>query len=952
MSAKADKSSEGAAASEVLALARGLARQLQPRVAALKPVTLDSHLDRDLGLDSLSRLELIARLEKQFSISLPEAVFSEAETPRDLLRAILGTESSVAVDLEQLEPSAPEAGDATPEYAQTLTEVFDWHARRHPDRAHIRLYREHGEDQILTYGELHAAALLVAANLQARGLQTGQSVALMLPTGIDYFRCFFGVLYAGGIPVPIYPPARMTQLDDHMRRQASILDNAQCVFLITVPKARLLARVLSAQLENLRDVLIAEELDTAYSFSQPLFNSSDTAFLQYTSGSTGNPKGVILSHANLLANIRVAGEAIDASTRDVFVSWLPLYHDMGLIGAWLGSLYFGARLVIMSPLTFLARPARWLQAIHRHGGTLSAAPNFAYQLCLARIEDRELQGLDLSRWRIAMNGAEAVSPDTIEAFSERFARYGFAADAMFPVYGLAENSVGLAFPELRRPPRIDRIRREPFSNQGLAIAADAEEPSALRFVGCGRALAGHDIRIVDTDGHELPQRQQGQLQFRGPSATRGYFHNPEATSELFNGDWLQSGDLAYLAEGELFITGRTKDVIIRGGRNIYPQELEEAVGALDGIRKGRVAVFASRDPSHQTEQLVVLAETRERDEHKRQALMHEINSIATELTQAPADDIVLAPPGAVLKTSSGKIRRAACRKLYEQGLIGKTQTDAWLQLTRMTLHAVPMAVRRMSLRFRRWLYAVYAQAVFRGLAAVLALGTLSIPGLSRRWRFLRANARLFAWLTATRLRVQGQGVLPSTQQPCIYVANHASYIDSYAVVAALPRRFRFVAKAELQEQWLSRTFLQRLNSLFVRRQDRVEGIAGLHSSIQAATHGDSLFYYPEGTFIQAPGLRVFHMGAFLTAVKSGLPIVPVALRGTRTILPGSTWFAHRGEIDVIVCEPLCPQTLRRQGDVDWDLAVRMKELARTRILQHCGEPDMEHERVLPPLNQP
>ncbi len=950
MLAKADKSSVEIAAGEVLALAQGLVRELQPRLAALTHVTLDSRLDRDLGLDSLSRLELIARLEKQFSISLSEPVFSEAETLRDLLRAVLGAESSGVVDLEQLAAPAHEARDATPGHAQTLTEVFDWHAQRHPDRAHIRLYHEHGEDQILTYGELHAAAMLVAVNLQARGLQAGHSVALMLPTGIDYFRCFFGVLYAGGIPVPIYPPARLAQLDDHMRRQANILDNAQCGFLITVPEAKLLARVLSAQLEHLREVLIAEELDSAYSFSQPLLNGSDTAFLQYTSGSTGKPKGVILSHANLLANIRVDGAAIDASTRDVFVSWLPLYHDMGLIGAWLGSLYFGAQLVIMSPLTFLARPARWLQALHRYGGTLSAAPNFAYQLCLARIEDRELQGLDLSRWRIAMNGAEAVSPDTIEAFSERFAPYGFADDAMFPVYGLAENSVGLAFPELHRPPRIDRIRREPFSNQGLAIPADAEEPSALRFVGCGHALAGHQIRIVDADGQELPQRRQGQLQFRGPSATRGYFHNPEATSELFDGDWLQSGDLAYLSEGELFITGRTKDVIIRGGRNIYPHELEEAVGALDGIRKGRVAVFASRDPSHQTEQLVVLAETRERDEQKRQALMHEINAIATELTQTAADDIVLAPPGAVLKTSSGKIRRAACRELYEQGHIGKTQTGTWLQVLRMTLHAVPMAVRRMSLRLGHWLYAVYAQAVFRSLAAVLTLGILSIPGLSWRWRFLRVNARLFAWLTATRLGVQGQGLLPITQQPCIYVANHASYIDSYAVVAALPRRFRFVAKAELKEQWLSRTFLQRLDTLFVKRQDRVEGVAGLHSSIQAATQGDSLFYYPEGTFTQAPGLRVFHMGAFLTAVKSGLPIVPVALRGTRTILPGSTWFAHRGTIDVTVCEALCPQTLRHQGEADWDLAVRIKELTRTRILQNCGEPDMGHERVLPPLN--
>ena len=948
MSTEVEKTNPEIIATKVVELAHDLAMELQPRLAALKNASLDSQLDRDLGLDSLSRLELIARLEKHFTVRLPEHVFSEAETPRDLLRAVLGAETANTIDLRQIPLATREDTSETPEHAQTLTEVLDWHVQRHPEREHIRLYSDDGDDQIIRYGELRQAALQVATSLQQQGLQAGQSVALMLPTGMEYFRSFFGVLYAGGVPVPIYPPARLTQLDDHMRRQAGILDNAQCRFLITVPEARHLARVLSAQLEHLRGVLVASDLNETTSYVQPALSANDTAFLQYTSGSTGNPKGVILSHANLLANIRVDGEAIEASSKDVFVSWLPLYHDMGLIGAWLGSLYFGAQLVIMSPLTFLARPVRWLQAIHRYGGTLSAAPNFAYQLCLARIDDHELQGLDLSRWRIAMNGAEAVSPDTIETFIERFAAYGFAPEAMFPVYGLAENSVGLAFPEMHRAPRIERIQREPFSREGDAIPAEKDEPSTLRFVGCGHALAGHEIRVVDPDGHELPERHQGELQFRGPSATSGYFRNAEATASLFDDDWLKTGDLAYLAEGELFITGRIKDVIIRGGRNIYPHELEEAVGAIDGIRKGRVAVFASLDQAHQTEQLVILAESREQNPERRQALQQRINEIATELTQAPADDIVLAPPGTVLKTSSGKIRRAACRELYEQGHIGKTQHGAWLQVVRMTLHALPMAGRRLALRLQHLLYALYAQTVFRLLAAVTTVGVMTIPRIAWRWRFLRSSARLLARLTGNPLKVHRLENLPATSQACIFVANHTSFIDSYVVTAAIPRRFRFLAKAELADKWLSRTFLQRLNTLFVRRQDRADGVTGLQSSIESARQGDSLFYYPEATFTHAPGLRAFRMGAFLTAAESGLPIMPVALRGTRAILPGTTWFARRGAIGVTIGTPLYPEALRAEGESNWDLAVRLKDLARKQILQYCGEADMAHEQVFPP----
>ena len=289
----------------------------------------------------------------------------------------------------------------------------------------------------------------------------------------------------------------------------------------------------------------------------------------------------MLTHANLLANIRAMGRATEVTSEDVFVSWLPLYHDMGLIGAWLGSLYHGCRLVIIPPLSFLARPERWLWAIHTHRGTLSASPNFGYDLCCRRLSDEVLAGLDLGSWRLAFNGAEPVSPETIAAFARRFTSFGFKPEAATPVYGLAECSVGLTFPPLGRGPLIDRVRRADLGEEGIATPADEDE-AALQFVSCGRPLSGHQIRIVDEAGREIPDRRQGRLQFKGPSATSGYFRNPEKTQSLFQGDWLDTGDLAYSAQGEVYITGRVKISSFREDETSTPMSWRKLWGIFRG----------------------------------------------------------------------------------------------------------------------------------------------------------------------------------------------------------------------------------------------------------------------------------------------------------------------------------------------------------------------------------
>ena len=503
----------------------------------------------------------------------------------------------VAEDIAVVEPPVVTAGGSAPVAASTLIDALDWHVGATPERTHIRILDESGSPEDVTYQALHTEAAAVAAGLLARDVMPGDTVAIMLPTGREYFVTFAGVVLAGAVPVPIYPPARPSQLADHLRRHTGILANARAAMLVTVPEAVGLGHLLRANVDSLRHVVVPESLAGAAGGALPRPRSADLALVQYTSGSTGQPKGVALTHDNLMANIRAMGEAVAVSGADTFVSWLPLYHDMGLIGAWLSSLYYGVPLVVMAPQLFLTRPSRWLRAIHANRGTISAGPNFAYELCLTKINEADLDGIDLSSWRLAFNGAEPVSPATIERFAERFAPYGFRRDAMTPVYGLAESAVGLAFPPLGRGPLIDRIDRDTFVRSGRAEPAESGERDALRFVACGQPLPRHEIRVVDATGTELGDRREGRIEFRGPSATAGYFHNPAATRSLFHENWLDTGDLGYIADADLYVTGRVKDIIIRAGRNLHPAELEEAVGNIAGVRKGCVAVFASPDPA-------------------------------------------------------------------------------------------------------------------------------------------------------------------------------------------------------------------------------------------------------------------------------------------------------------------------------------------------------------------
>ncbi len=939
-----DRPREGAAATggpgpsaatppQLLAVIAAMLREL--RGGDAPTVALDDDLERTLGIDSLARMELMLRLENAFAVRMPEAMVQEAQTPRDLLRALAAAAPRQPADLgprpatEVRLPAAEEL--ALPDHAGTLIEVLQWHADRAGERVHVTLLGDDAPVGRLTHAGLLERARTVAAGLQRSGLAPGESVALMLPTSLAFFETFTGILLAGGVPIPIYPPFRASQIEDHLRRQAHILDNGRAVLLVSDEHALAAARILRAGASGLRAVLTPDRLLALGGVLHPVTRGAqDTALLQYTSGSTGQPKGVVLTHANLLANIRAMGQALKAGPGDVFVSWLPLYHDMGLIGAWMGSLYHGVPLFVMPPQGFLARPSRWLRALHQHRGTLSAAPNFAYEILANKVPDDELQGLDLGAWRVAANGAEPVHAATLARFAERMRPCGFDPRAMMPMYGLAESGVGLAFPPLGRGPKIDCIDRRALRADGRAEPLPAAQASAgMQVVSCGQPLAGHEIRVVDARGAELPERREGRVEFRGPAATAGYFHNPEATRTLFRGDWLDTGDVGYIAEGEIYLTSRVKDLIIRGGHNIHPYDLEEAVGHLQGIRQGCVAVFGAVDPVSATDRVVVLAETRVGDPVQRAALRERIAELSIALLGVPADEILLAEPRTVLKTSSGKIRRAACRALYEQGQLRATGRPVVWQLARLWLDALARRLREPLRRAFDLLYAAWLWALF-GLGATAAALVALLPGRSARKRVARVVARLVARLSMLPMRVEGAGHLEGRQ--AVVVVNHASYVDWLLLTAVLPSGMSFVAKRELAQSWPLRWVLSRMGTRFVERDDVHRSVEDAKSLLLAVQAGESLVFFPEGTLTRAPGLRGFQMGAFVVAAQVGVALVPVSLRGTRSVLRDGSWWPRRQPVQIQVHAPL-----RARGP-DWHAAVQLRDAARERIAATCGEP--------------
>ena len=895
-------------------------------------------LERDLGIGSLERVELLVRLEREFGVHLGDEAMLEADTPGDLVPLIAAAHPIIADPVPAMAtPRAPMAVTGVPTTATTIVDALEWHASRTPDRVHIYLREDEGDETPITYGALWQTSIEVAKGLAARGVNPRETVAIMLRTEEAFFASFIGTLLAGCVPVPMYPPVRADRIEEYARRQIGILKNADARLMITFAEVERVASLLVGRAPSLEAVVTTDALARTGAASPAGFtrgrrSGDQPALIQYTSGSTGNPKGVLLSHANLLANIRALQEGLGVRPDDVGVSWLPLYHDMGLIGAWLGTLYYGTPLVLLSPLAFLARPVRWLRALHDHRATVSPAPNFAYDICSQRIQDDELRGLDLSRVRSLLNGSEAVHPETLERFATRFAPYGLRREALCPVYGLAECAVGLAAPPPGRGPLVDRIERQTFQNTGHAAPAKDDDPNALRIVSCGQVLPAHDLRIVDAKGHRVADRHEGRVQFRGPSATAGYYRNAEATRELVTADgWLDTGDLGYLADGDIFLSGRRKDLIIKGGRNLHPHEAEEAADTLDGVRTGCVAAFGVTDRERGTERFVVVAETRQASREERTRLQAAVTDRVATALGVPPDLVVITAPGSVLKTSSGKIRRGATREAYLDGRLEQPQPAVLAQWVRLIAQSALARLRRGGALLLRILYTTYI-GLFLLVTTPVVWVVLAI-GPRGHWttRLLGGWTRGLLAVAGCPVEVVGRDRVEGLET-AVWVANHASYLDPVLMMAILPVKLRFAAKGRLASYPLLGTAIRKGQHITIEKGDQTQRIAGAGAVVTPLERGESLFVFPEGTFVATPGLLPFRLGAFRAAVETGRPVVPVAISGTRRIFPAHTLLLRPGRITVTIGEPLSPTK------DDWKEIVRLRDAARTAIQETLGGP--------------
>jgi 1-acyl-sn-glycerol-3-phosphate acyltransferase len=894
-----------------------------------------SSLERDVGLGSLERVELLTRLEAAFGRALADGAL-QIDTPAELARAVAAASGIVEVPGHRQAEVLAEAKDVA-QGATTIHEALYLRARAEPGRPSVYLREDDGTETTLEYGRIWREAAAVAGALRDLGVEPGATVALMLPTSVDFLLAFQGILIAGGVPVPIYPPVRLDRLEEYAQRQSAILADAEVRVLITVNRAKPVAALFKAAVASLQSVAtVAELLAKGASWGAPGGRAEDPAFIQYTSGSTGSPKGVLLTHANLLANIEAIGRGLELRPTDVGASWLPLYHDMGLIGSWLMCQTKGIPISIQSPLSFLARPERWLWAIHEHRATLSGAPNFAYELCVRRIKDEALEGLDLSSWRCALNGAEPVSPDTLERFARRFARYGFRAEALVPVYGLAENSVAVSFPPLGRVPRVERIARGPFETEGRAVAAPEGDTAALRFVSVGRALPEHEVKIVDDRGDEVAERTVGRLTFRGPSMTAGYYRKPEATAAMtLEGGWLDSGDLAYVADGEIYIAGRLKDLIIKGGRNLVPQEIEEAAAAVPGIRRGCVVAFGLSQAELGTERLIVVAETRAEELSERDRLAREVTERVAAAVELPPDVVALVPPGAVPKTSSGKIRRAATKDLYVSGRLGRPPRTPLLTRARLVASAAGHEVEPLLKRGRRALYILWLAVALPLVALPLWLLVALVP--SRRLAFVCGRLTVRWALAAVGCRIAKVEGLEHLDRPgpLVLCSNHASYVDTPLLMAVLPCDFLFVAKREVLGYPVIGTYVRRTGHLTVDRFDFQQGVQDASLVQRAVQSGEKVLLFPEGTFTAAAGLRPFRLGAFKAAVETGTPIVPMAVQGTRQVMRGDHLVPRPGRVSLWIGAPIAPE-----GD-GWRAIVCLRDRVAEAIAAHCGEPRLD-----------
>jgi len=540
-----------------------------------------------------------------------------------------------------------------------------------------------GTERLYTFHDIALAAEARAAALVARGLVKGDRLALVIPSGDEFVLSFLGALFAGVVPVPVYPQMSFKNIESYTDSVSHISRASGAAMLLTTAAARPYVASVPTRVESLRGVLTVDDLAGDAGRASVDVSPDDLAFLQFTSGSTSRPKGVMVTHGNLAANAEafmIHGLERDPSV-DKGVSWLPLFHDMGLIGFVVGPLFTDIPCVFLPTASFVRAPRVWLDKIHQHRGTITYAPNFAYALVAKRLKDKDVEGLDLSCVRIAGCGAEPVQAKALGDFADRLAPAGFNPRALLPSYGMAEATLAVTFVPVGDGLRTDRVDAMALT-RGQAVEADDGRP----IVDCGRPFPDHQVAIVDSAGMRLGERQVGQIVVSGPSVTMGYFQQPDLTSETFkpiagSGDeiWLHTGDLGYLAGGRLFVCGRVKDVIIVRGRNYYPSDIEWAVAELSNVRRGNVVAFGVEvgpDGELATEgtgeeQLVVCCEGAAADAL---AIRDAASARIGAQFGLTAREVVVVALASLPRTSSGKPQRRATRRMYLEGSLRRART--------------------------------------------------------------------------------------------------------------------------------------------------------------------------------------------------------------------------------------------------------------------------------------